>query len=89
MSLFPTFSLACQFHPEGSCKHVGYCIWVWYRNGSLEKSHHSWLCRVGDTLVHGLMHGEQSFGGLNDEFFDGTLVVSNRLMQIFRKDVAR
>jgi len=89
MSLSPTFSPACEFHPDGPCKDIGYCIWVWYRSGLPDESHHSWLCRVGETLVHGPIHGEQSFGSLNDESFNGALVVPNRLMQIFSKDVAR
>ena len=32
-------------------------------------------------MVHGLIHGKESFGSLNDEFFNGTLVVFNRLKQ--------
>jgi hypothetical protein len=40
-------------------------------------------------LVHGHIHGKQSFSSLNDKFFDGALVVSNHLMQIFSKDVVR
>ena len=61
----------------------------WYRNGLRDESRDSWLCRVGETLIHGPIHGEQSFSSLNDKFFDGALVVSNHLMQIFSKDVVR
>ena len=32
-----------------------------------------------DTLVHGFIHSEEPFGNLKDEFFDGALVVFNRL----------
>jgi hypothetical protein len=62
---------------------------MWYQNGLRDESRDSWLCRVGEILVHGPIHSKQSFGGLNDELFDGALVVSNCLMQIFNKDLVR
>ena len=37
-------------------------------------------------MVHGLIHGKESFGSVNDEFFDGTLVVFNRLKQRISED---
>ena len=88
MSLSPTSSLTCGFHYEGFCKRVGYHIRFWYGNGLLGEGLHARFSRVGDSFVHGVMDSEQSFGGLNDEFFGGALVVSNRLMQIFSKDTA-
>ena len=36
-------------------------------------------------MVHGLLQGEESFGGLNDEVVDGALVVFNPLMQRISK----
>jgi hypothetical protein len=88
MSLSPTFSLTYEFHYEESCKRIGYHTRFWYGNGLLGEGRHARLSRVGDTLIHGLMNGEQSFGGLNDNFLGGALVVSNRLMQVFSKDTA-
>ena len=64
-------------------------VYRWYRNGLRDESRDSWLCRVGETLVHGPIHGAQSLSSLNDKFFDRALVVSNHLMQIFSKDVVR
>jgi hypothetical protein len=88
MSLLQTFSLSCRFQYEGSCKLVSYHIRFWYGNGLLDEGHHARLSRVGDTLVYGLIDGEQSFGGMNDEFFGSVLVVSNGLIQISSKDTA-
>jgi len=36
-------------------------------------------------LVYGLIHGEEPFGSLDDEYFDGALVIINRLKQKISK----